>query len=173
LGVLLLAALTGCGGGGDEGAAAAAKPADAAAAIEEEGAPARKAQAEKPAVSAPQRPTFDASQIPDPSAPLAREKYTYSGGRRDPFESVLETASTGPELPDLVLVSVLYVDRAPATSVAVMHDKITGKRYTVREGDRLGRMRVSGIRPKDVTFTIDDFGTERQATLSIRKQEVK
>ena len=40
-----------------------------------------------------------------------------------------------------------------------------------RPGDRIGRIRVSAIRPKDVTFVIDDFGTERQETLSIRKQE--
>ena len=175
---LLLAALSGCGGGGS--AALPAKPSvvDAAtAAAEDESGAATKAKANGPAVKSAgakqAAPKVDLSQIPDPSQPLVREKYTYSGGRRDPFESVLETASTGPELPDLQLVSVLYVDRAPATSVAVLHDKITGKRYTVREGDRLGRMRVAGIRPKDVTFTIDDFGTERQATLSFRKEEVK
>jgi hypothetical protein len=32
-------------------------------------------------------------------------------------------------------------------------------------------MRVSDIRQKDVTFTIDDYGTERQQTLTIRKRE--
>jgi len=53
----------------------------------------------------------------------------------------------------------------------VLRDRLTGKKYTVREGDRLGRMRIASIRPKDVTFTIDDYGTERQETLSIRKPE--
>jgi hypothetical protein len=48
---------------------------------------------------------------------------------------------------------------------------VSGKRYAVREGERLGRMRIASIRPKDVTFSIDDYGTERQETLSLRKQE--
>jgi hypothetical protein len=30
---------------------------------------------------------------------------------------------------------------------------------------------VAQIRPKDVVFTIEDFGFERQETLSLRKQE--
>jgi hypothetical protein len=55
--------------------------------------------------------------------------------------------------------------------VAVLREKIGGKRYNLRQGDRIGRIRVSGIRPKDVTFSIDDFGTERQQTVSLRKQE--
>jgi hypothetical protein len=116
---------------------------------------------------------IDESLIPEPGAPISRENYVYSGGRRDPFISILGTANMGPELPDLNLVAIVYTESSPAGSVAVLHDKITGKRYTVREGDRLGRMRISSIRPKDVTFTIDDFGTAREETLSLRKQEVK
>ena len=52
-----------------------------------------------------------------------------------------------------------------------MREKVSAKRYNLRPGDRIGRMRVATVRPKDVTFTIDDFGTERQETLSLRKQE--
>ena len=33
--------------------------------------------------------------------------------------------------------------------------------------------RLVQIRPRDVVFTIDDFGFERQETLSLRKQEVE
>ena len=36
---------------------------------------------------------------------------------------------------------------------------------------QIGRLRVTQIRPKDVVFTIQDFGYERQETLSLRKQE--
>ena len=79
----------------------------------------------------------------------------------------------GPELGDLSLVSILYDTRTPAQSAAVLRERVTNRRYTVKPGDRLGRMRIGEIRPKDVTFIIDDFGTERQETLTLRKQEVE
>jgi hypothetical protein len=41
----------------------------------------------------------------------------------------------------------------------------------LREGESLGRMQVVRIETKDVTFQIEDFGFERQETLSLRKQE--
>ena len=85
--------------------------------------------------------------------------------------SLLSTTKVGPELPDLVLVAIYYDTRNPAGSVVVMREKIGNRKYNLRTGDRLGRMRVTGVRPKDVTFTIDDFGTERQETVSLRKQE--
>jgi hypothetical protein len=109
--------------------------------------------------------------IPAPGAPISRETYSYTGGARDPFESALDLTGSGPEFPDLDLVGIWYQERAPSASVAVLRDRLTGKRYTVREGERLGRMRIASIRVKDVTFTIDDYGTERQETLSIRKPE--
>jgi len=109
--------------------------------------------------------------LPEPGAPISRETYSYTGGARDPFESALDLTGTGPEFPDLDLVGIWYQERAPSASVAVLRDRLTGKRYTVREGERLGRMRIASIRVKDVTFTIDDYGTERQETLSIRKPE--
>ncbi|TFH66768.1 MAG: hypothetical protein E4G90_01820, partial [Gemmatimonadales bacterium] len=43
------------------------------------------------------------------TGPLAREVFSYGGGLRDPFESLLNQTSIGPELPDLTLVGV-YVD---------------------------------------------------------------
>jgi hypothetical protein len=77
----------------------------------------------------------------------------------------------GPELSDLILVAIYYDTRSPSSSVVVMREKVGGRKYSLRPGDRLGRTRVSSVGPKDVTFTIDDFGTERQETLSLRKQE--
>jgi hypothetical protein len=41
----------------------------------------------------------------------------------------------------------------------------------LREGESLGRMQVVRIQTEDVTFQIEDFGFERQETLSLRKQE--
>lgn len=162
---LLLALLAGCGGGGADPAA----PAPKTVSVEDESTP-------KPAAGAPAHPTphqikVDESLIPEPGAPIERETYGFTGGSRDPFASVLEGGTEGPELADLDLVGVYYQERNPQGSVAVLRDRLNGKRYNVREGERLGRMRVSDIRQKDVTFTIDDYGTERQQTLSIRKQE--
>ena len=160
----LLALWAGCGGG-DEPAPPAADP---TAGNEEGSAPAPQAAAQ-----APGQPTrrIDESMIPEPGAPISRETYSYTGGARDPFESALDLTGTGPEFPDLQLMAIYYQERAPSASVAVLRDRLNGKRYTVREGERLGRMRIASIRVKDVTFTIDDYGTERQETLSIRKPE--
>lgn len=161
--VLLLALLAGCGGAEPE--APAANP---AAGIEEAEATAARAPATP---SAPLARRIDESLIPPPGQPIVRETYAYAGGPRDPFVSVLDLSNAGPEFADLELVALYYIARAPATSVAVLRDRLTGKKYTVREGDRLGRMRIASILPKDVAFTIDDYGTERQETLSIRKPE--
>lgn len=164
---LLLALLAGgCGGGG----AAPAPAVDPAAAVEDAGAPAKPA-AGAPAQAGPRHMKVDESLIPEPGAPIERETYAFNGGSRDPFASVLEGGNSGPELADLDLVAVYYQERNPTGSVAVLRDRLSGKRYNVREGERLGRMRVSDIRQKDVTFTIDDYGTERQQTLTLRKQE--
>ncbi|HEV8600666.1 MAG TPA: hypothetical protein VGQ69_14995 [Gemmatimonadales bacterium] len=163
---LLLAVLAGCGGGSD--GAAQNAPAAAAAGLEEEStAPA--GATTTAAVSA--KPKIDPSLIPEPGAPLVRETYSYLGGSRDPFASVLEGALIGPELADLDVAAVYYQERDQAQSVAVLRDRTNGKRYTVREGERVGRARVVGIRPKDVSFTIDDYGTQRRVTLSLRKRE--
>lgn len=162
--ILLLALSAGCGGGDDPAAGPAADP---TAAVEEGAGPARP---EAPAPASAGR-RIDESMIPAPGAPISRETYSYTGGARDPFESALDLTGSGPEFPDLDLVGIWYQERAPSASVAVLRDRLTGKRYTVREGERLGRMRIASIRVKDVTFTIDDYGTERQETLSIRKPE--
>jgi len=104
-------------------------------------------------------------------AQVVREVFSYTGGSRDPFVSLLEISRVGPELPDLTLVAIYYDTRNPSNSVVVMREKVSSKRHNLRQGDRIGRIRVASIRPKDVTFSIDDFGTERQETLTLRKQE--
>jgi hypothetical protein len=43
---------------------------------------------------------------------LTREVFSYAGGSRDPFESLLASANIGPELPDLTLVAVYRPARA-------------------------------------------------------------
>jgi hypothetical protein len=101
-----------------------------------------------------------------------RETFAYGGASRDPFASLIKSASAGPELADLQLVGIYQDLRYSGNSIAVLREKTTsGKRYKLRQGEQLGRLTVAQIRPKDVVFTIRDFGYERQETLSLRKQE--
>ena len=102
---------------------------------------------------------------------MSRETFAYSGGARDPFNSLLNMAKNGPELADLQLVGIYQNLRAPGASIAVFREKDGGKRHKLRTGDQVGRSRLVQIRERDVVFTIEDFGFERQETLSLRKQE--
>ena len=96
-----------------------------------------------------------------------------AGGTRDPFASLIDGKSTGPEIADLDLVGVYQDLRSRSNSVIVLREKATAKRHKLRVGDQLGRARLVQIRPRDAVFTIRDFGFERQETLSLRKQEVE
>ncbi len=102
---------------------------------------------------------------------VQRETFAYAGGTRDPFASLITVTSAGPEISDLQLVGVYMDLRNDANTVAILREKVSSKRHKVRVGDRIGRLRVKDIRPRDVVFQVEDFGFERQETLSLRKQE--
>ncbi|MBK7922565.1 MAG: hypothetical protein IPJ95_02910 [Gemmatimonadetes bacterium] len=102
---------------------------------------------------------------------VLRETFTYAGGARDPFASLITEDKVGPEFNDLLLVGVYLDLRRASNSVAVLRDKTNQKRYKLRVGDRLGRLKVAQIRQADVVFTVEDIGFERQETLSLRKRE--
>lgn len=102
---------------------------------------------------------------------VLRETFTYGGGSRDPFASLITEDKIGPEFNDLLLVGVYLDLRRASNSVAVLRDKTNQKRYKLRVGDRLGRLKVAQIRQTDVVFTVEDIGFERQETLSLRKRE--
>ncbi len=104
---------------------------------------------------------------------VMRETFAYSGGTRDPFNSLLSGSASGPEIADLDLVGVYQDLRGTGNSVVVLREKATTKRHKMRVGDQLGRAKLVQIRPRDAVFTIRDFGFERQETLSLRKQEVE
>jgi hypothetical protein len=104
---------------------------------------------------------------------VLRETFSYSGSARDPFQSLLASAKVGPEIGDLLLVGIYQDLRYASNSVAVLRDKSSGRRYKLRVGDQLGRLKVAQIRERDVVFTVEDFGYERQETLSLRKREVE
>jgi hypothetical protein len=112
------------------------------------------------------------SAAADPTeTPVFRETFAYGGASRDPFASLIKSAHAGPEIGDLQLVGIYEDLRYSGNSIAVLREKTSGKRYKLRQGEQVGRLRVTQIRPKDVVFTIQDFGYERQETLSLRKQE--
>jgi hypothetical protein len=102
---------------------------------------------------------------------MSRETFSYGGAARDPFNSLLNMAKNGPELADLQLVGIYQNLRTPSSSVAVFREKTGGKRHKLRAGDQVGRSRLVQIHDRDVVFMIEDFGFERQETLSLRKQE--
>ena len=153
--------------------AAANTPAPKPAATDSSRAPAAVAD---PAPVASMAPVIDQAAIADSvqkakETEMSRETFAYSGSTRDPFNSLLNMAKTGPEVADLLLVGIYQNMRSPSGNVAVFREKEGGKRHKLRAGDQLGRSRVVQIRERDVVFMIEDFGFERQETLSLRKQE--
>jgi hypothetical protein len=97
--------------------------------------------------------------------------FAYEGGGRDPFVSLLKSGDVRPLIADLKLVSVLFDGVYPARSVAVLRDVITTRRYRVKQGDIVGRLKITQIRPREVVFTVQEFGYERQQTLQLTKRE--
>lgn len=159
----LALALAACGGDAETPATAAP-----------EGAPAPVADVQTAAADSAEAARIAAARADSASVsgPMAqRETFAYTGGSRDPFESLLDMATAGPELPDLQLVGI-YQDLAyNSNSVALLRDRTNDRRFKLRVGDQLGRLKVAQIRQKDVVFIVEDFGFERQETLSLTKRE--
>lgn len=102
---------------------------------------------------------------------LLREVFAYEGGGRDPFMSLLKSGDVRPLLSDLKLTTVVYDGRFASRSVAVLRDITNRRIYRVKTGDIIGRLKVTQIRPREVVFTVQEFGFERQETLSLTKHE--
>jgi hypothetical protein len=192
LGLALLAALAGCSPAGDEADAQAADAQLAALRAHNDSlrqarlaAPADSGASSTLAATTPARDSAGTDTLTLAETAVAdsirkareievmRETFAYSGGARDPFVSLLNLSSSGPEIADLELVGVYQDLRRSSNSVVVLREKATAKRHKLRVGDQLGRAKLIQIRPRDAEFTIRDFGFERQETLSLRKQEVE
>jgi len=106
-----------------------------------------------------------------PAASLIREVFAYEGGGRDPFMSLLKSGDVRPLISDLRLTTVVYDGRFASRSVAVLRDITNRRIYRVKTGDIIGRLKVTQIRPREVVFTVQEFGFERQETLSLARQE--
>jgi hypothetical protein len=104
------------------------------------------------------------------STQLQREVFAYRGAGRDPFLSLLKSAQSRPLVGDVRVASITYDAAYPARSVAILRDTAQhNKRYAVRVGDEVGRMKVTEIRGDAVVVTVDEFGAEKQVVLSVRR----
>jgi hypothetical protein len=120
------------------------------------------------AASAQQPENADTTRGP---VTLLREVFAYEGGGRDPFMSLLKSGDVRPLLSDLKLTTIVYDGRFAARSVAVLRDITNRRIYRVKTGDIIGRLKVTQIRPREIVFTVQEFGFERQETLSLARQE--
>ncbi len=105
------------------------------------------------------------------STQLVREVFSYRGAGRDPFLSLLRSASLRPLVQDVRVAGITFDPQYPARSVAVLRDTTQNKRYNVRVGDEVGLLRITEIRTDAVVVTLDEFGTQRQVVLSLRRRE--
>jgi hypothetical protein len=135
------------------------------------GAQGAKPPAPAPAPGAPKDTAAAAKRDSAAATTLVREVFSYEGGGRDPFVSLLTSSDIRPMISDLKLVGIYYDGQYPARSVAVLRDITNGKRYRVKPGEIIGRLKVTQIRPREITFTVQEFGFEHQETLSLAKQE--
>jgi hypothetical protein len=116
----------------------------------------------------------DTTARPDsvpPVTSLLREVFAYEGGGRDPFMSLLRSGDVRPLISDLKLTTIVYDARFGARSVAILRDITNRRIYRVKTGDIIGRLKVTQIRPREVVFTVQEFGFERQETLQLARQE--
>ena len=121
---------------------------------------------------AAQQPAAPADSAVAPAPPsLVREVFAYEGAGRDPFMSLIRTGDVRPLISDVRLVAVYYDARYPARSVAVLRDITTSRIYRVKPGEIIGRLKTSQIRPREVVFTVQEFGYERQETLTLATQQ--
>ncbi len=98
-----------------------------------------------------------------------REQFEYSGrGRRNPFRPLTTVRGQGPRFEDLEVAGIVF--NPDVGSVAVIADRMSERRFRLREGERVGTARVVEIRPDEVVFAISTFGASRQAVLRVKKE---
>lgn len=98
-----------------------------------------------------------------------REIFEYPAvQRRDPFRPRVGRVVAGPRFANLVLAGVIY--NPSAGSVAVIVDRATGRRHRVREGRRLGELRIDAIRRAAVEILVPTSGGRELRVLRIEKE---
>ncbi len=139
------------------------------------GTPARPGGGERPAPAGAAAAGQDTADAEEGSTGLVRETFVYRGAGRDPFISLLKSGDVRPLVEDLRVTAITYNQAYPGNSVATLRDtsQVPPRRYTVRVGDQLGRLRIVDIRQREVVVVFDEFGVERQEVLRLlaRRQE--
>lgn len=116
---------------------------------------------------------------PAPAAPPApagdvvlkfeREVFDYqAAGRRDPFTPLVGAEGVGPRFEQLSLSGIIH-SRTPGRSVALFVDG-SGRIYRVRNGDRVGNVRVVDIGPRRVIVAVENFGRARQEIIELKRR---
>lgn len=105
------------------------------------------------------------------SLALSREVFAYRGAGRDPFISLLRSGDVRPMPQDLRVVGITFDARYPQRSVAVLHDMSDFRRFTVRPGDVIGRVRIAEVRAQEVIAVVQEFGVDRQVVLPLRRRQ--
>ncbi|MBI4542481.1 MAG: hypothetical protein HY705_05580 [Gemmatimonadetes bacterium] len=99
-----------------------------------------------------------------------REVFSYQGGSRDPFRTLITSSDVRPTISELRLVAVAY-DPRYGNSVAIVREEGNPRPHRLRRGDQIGRLRVIQIRQYAVVFQVEEFGFERQEVLSLPRPE--
>jgi hypothetical protein len=149
-------------GGGNEAAPPATPPAQSTAASQ----PAA-------AAAAPAEVAQDTAAQDSAAAALAlsREVFAFRGSGRDPFQPLTKSGDLRPDPKDLRVVGITFDPRYPQRSVAVLNDRSDARRYTVRPGDVVGRIRIVEVRATEVIAVVQEFGVDRQLVLPLRRRQ--
>jgi hypothetical protein len=141
----------------------------------DEATPTGQPAVEPPAPSAGAATTAESGAVQDSAVQttlqLSREVFAYRGGGRDPFEPLTRSGDLRPDPKDLRVVGITFDPRYPQRSVAVLNDVSEARRYTVRPGDVVGRIRIVEIRATQVIAVVQEFGVDRQLVLPLRRRQ--
>lgn len=100
-----------------------------------------------------------------------REVFRYDRtGRPDPFRSLLTAEELGYRIEDMLLSGVIYSPDA-RRSVAVLSDAVSGRRFRLRVGERIGGITVTSIQPRKVEVVVNEFGVIRRESLQLKRPE--
>lgn len=95
-----------------------------------------------------------------------REVFDYPvGDRRDPFRPSVAGGRSGPDFGDLRLRGILFAPEVG--SVAVLRDAATGRLHRLREGDRLGNVRLVELGPAVAVFSVSGPAGHRREILRL------
>lgn len=130
------------------------------------------AEAQQEGGDAPADAAADTTAVADTAEDVSyrREVFTYpTAGRSDPFRPPQVGAGTGPHFEDLSLAGLIFAPEVG--SVAILKDRSTGKRHRVRDGERLGTVRIVEIRRDAVVFSVQGVAGPRREVLQATREE--